>query len=113
MIGMMMSPTREVTMLPNAAPMITPTARSTTLPFTANSRNSFNIRKSFSSKALAGPSSPRGALVDQTRMHHGAAYRHARRFGHRDHRQPQGLIHFAEQRQRIFDRRRIGLDEEV
>src|SRR5204862_4443595 len=43
MIGMMMSPTSEVTMAPNAAPMTTPTARSTTLPFIANSRNSLSI----------------------------------------------------------------------
>src|SRR5437764_1285082 len=38
--GMMRSLTSESTILPNAAPMITPTARSTTLPLTANSRNS-------------------------------------------------------------------------
>src|SRR5215204_1462374 len=43
MIGMMMSPTSEVTIAPKAAPMMTPTARSTTLPFIANSRNSFSI----------------------------------------------------------------------
>src|SRR6185436_19249564 len=40
MIGMMRSFTRESTIFPNAAPMITPTARSITLPLTANSRNS-------------------------------------------------------------------------
>src|SRR5205807_8949897 len=39
-MGMMTSLTNESTILPNAAPMITPTARSTTLPFIANSRNS-------------------------------------------------------------------------
>ena len=38
--GMITSFTSESTILPNAPPMITPTARSTTLPFTANSRNS-------------------------------------------------------------------------
>src|ERR1700704_4154682 len=38
--GMIRSLTSESTILPNAAPMITPTARSITLPFTANSRNS-------------------------------------------------------------------------
>jgi len=42
-IGMMMSPTSEVTMPPKATPMMTPTARSTTLPFKANSRNSLSI----------------------------------------------------------------------
>src|ERR1700704_5192725 len=41
--GMIKSLTRESTILPNAAPMITPTARSTTLPLTANSRNSLMI----------------------------------------------------------------------
>src|SRR5690348_4654098 len=38
--GMMRSFTSESTILPNAAPMITPTARSTTLPRIANARNS-------------------------------------------------------------------------
>src|SRR5216683_2555295 len=38
--GMMRSLTSESTILQNAPPMITPTARSTTLPLTANSRNS-------------------------------------------------------------------------
>src|ERR1017187_6121750 len=41
--GMMMSLTAEVTILPNAPPMITPTARSTTLPRIANSLNSLSI----------------------------------------------------------------------
>src|SRR5260221_6287289 len=40
MTGMMRSLTSESTIFPNAPPMITPTARSTTLPLTANSRNS-------------------------------------------------------------------------
>src|SRR3979490_197939 len=111
---MMMSPTSEVTMPPKAAPMITPTARSTTLPFMANSRNSFSIRKPLSSTALTAPSAQNVVvLVDQARMHHGAAHRRARRLGHRHHRQPQLLVHFAEQRKRILNRCRIGLDEEV
>src|SRR5262245_16671409 len=38
--------TREVTIFPNAAPMMTPTARSTTFPFIANSLNSLNIGSS-------------------------------------------------------------------
>ncbi len=38
--GMTTSLTSELTILPKAVPMITPTAKSTTLPFTANSRNS-------------------------------------------------------------------------
>src|SRR4051794_11228191 len=38
--GMTMSATKDETILPKAVPMITPTARSTTLPLMANSRNS-------------------------------------------------------------------------
>src|SRR5882724_1773435 len=38
--GMMTSATSELTILPNAAPITTPTARSMTLPFIANSLNS-------------------------------------------------------------------------
>src|SRR5687768_8414074 len=40
---MMTSLTRDVTIPPNAAPMITPMARSSTLPRIANSLNSLNI----------------------------------------------------------------------
>jgi hypothetical protein len=54
MIGMMMSPTREVTIPPKAAPIMTPTARSTTLPFIANSRNSLSICKPLSSTSRTG-----------------------------------------------------------
>src|SRR5262245_20718339 len=41
--GMITSATMDVTILPKATPMISPTARSSTLPFTANSRNSLRI----------------------------------------------------------------------
>ena len=41
--GMMTSLTSEVTIVPKAAPMMTPTARSTTLPRIANSLNSLNM----------------------------------------------------------------------
>src|SRR5438552_1984233 len=41
--GMTMSLTNEVTILPKAAPMMTPIAKSTTLPRMANSRNSLSI----------------------------------------------------------------------
>src|ERR1035441_7766195 len=40
---MMMAFTIEVTIAPKAAPMITATARSSTLPFITNALNSFNI----------------------------------------------------------------------
>src|SRR5438270_10163693 len=53
---MMRSLTSESTILPKAAPMITPTARSTTLPLTANSRNSL--------KKLIGLPSALRALSD-------------------------------------------------
>src|SRR5436190_15931594 len=43
MIGMMRSFTSESTILPKAAPMMTPTARSITLPLTAKERNSESI----------------------------------------------------------------------
>src|SRR5207302_6789357 len=46
--GMRRSSTMELTIFPNAAPMMTPTARSTALPFTANSLNSFHIESSSS-----------------------------------------------------------------
>ncbi len=42
-IGEMMSSVSEVTIAPNAPPMITPTARSMTLPRMMNSLNSFTI----------------------------------------------------------------------
>ena len=41
--GMSKSSTIEVTILPKAAPMMTPTARSMALPLTANSLNSFHM----------------------------------------------------------------------
>src|SRR5258708_12768308 len=90
MIGMMMSPTSEVTMPPNAAPMMTPTARSTTLPFIANSRNSLSICSPFCSTSIAVE-----GLVDEARMHHGAAHRHARGLGYRHHRQAHLFFVFA------------------
>src|SRR5207249_6474534 len=109
MIGMITSPTSEVTMAPKAAPMITPTARSTTLPFIANSRNSFSMLAS----PLRSSGEVRCSLVDQPGVHHGAAHGDPRRLGHRHHRQPQLLLDLAEQRERVFHRRRIAFDEEV
>src|SRR6266478_1336216 len=41
--GIRISFTSDVTILPNAAPMMTPTARSMALPLTANSLNSFHM----------------------------------------------------------------------
>ena len=41
--GMMMPSTSDETILPNAAPMTTPTARSSTLPLAMNSLNSLTM----------------------------------------------------------------------
>src|SRR5437879_6370953 len=104
MIGMMTSPTSEVTIAPKAAPMMTPTARSTTFPFIANSRNSFSTLEAFprsQGEECAGPANS----IDQAGMHHGAAHGDARRLGYRHHRQAQLLVHLAKQRQRVLDRR--------
>ena len=43
MSGMTMSLTKESTIFPNAPPIITPTARSITLPLTAKALNSFTM----------------------------------------------------------------------
>src|SRR5688572_7074279 len=58
----MISPTRDVTILPNPAPMTTPTAMSITLPLTANSLNSCNAFI----RVLAG-SSPTGRATPAER----------------------------------------------
>jgi len=50
--GMMTSTTSEFTILPNAPPITTPMARSTTLPFIANSLNSDASPMCFSPKKL-------------------------------------------------------------
>ena len=64
---MKISPTSDCTIPLKAAPMITPTARSATLPRTANSRNSFSIalssphwRADFRRGLAAGGHRPRG-----------------------------------------------------
>src|SRR6202158_6544382 len=110
---MMMSPTTEVTMPPKAAPMMTPTARSTTFPFMANSRNSFSMQTLVFDLAHPTIHRRKAGSVDQARMPHGATPRDARGLGHRHHRQSQPLVDLAEQRQRVFHRRRIGLDEQI
>src|SRR5207237_696698 len=107
MMGMMTSPTSELTIEPKAAPMMTPTARSTTLPFIANSLNSFSMAKSSPRRRACSAGATR-RLVDQAGMHHGAAHGDAGRFLHRHHGQAQPLVHLAEQRHRVFDRRRTG-----
>jgi len=46
MIGDKMSPTSELTIAPNAAPMMTPMAKSTAFPRSANFLNSSSICRS-------------------------------------------------------------------
>src|ERR1700686_1716745 len=106
-MGITISPTSDWTMPPKAAPMMTPTARSTTLPRNANFLNSSSIsppvlpEQHFSRKMLE--------LIDQAGVNHGGADRRPGRRGDRNHGQTYGLIAFAENRQGVFRRRRIGL----
>src|SRR5579871_2044269 len=110
MSGMMMSPTSEVTIAPKAAPMMTATARSTTLPFMAKSRNSLSMGLSL---LVIGTTKDPAGSVDQAGVHHGIAHRDAGRLGRRNYRQAQLLVHLAEQGHGIFDRRRTGLGKQV
>src|SRR5258708_25286333 len=111
MIGIRTSATSDCTMPPKAAPMTTPTARSTTFPRSANFLNSSSI---IASRACRNPSDSHHrteiveTLVDQARVNHGGADRRPRRLGHPDHGQPHGLIAFSENRQRVFPPRTIG-----
>src|SRR6476646_5428821 len=61
MIGMITSVTSESTILPKAAPMITPMARSTTLPRNANFLNSWS---------MSSPSSGHAKPDQQSRYRH-------------------------------------------
>src|SRR5436309_1487845 len=111
-IGMMMSPTSEVTMPPKAAPMMTPTARSTTLPFIANSRNSFSTRNPLSSTSRTGRlMTVTEGSVEQARMHHGIADHLGRRRRHRHQRQTHFLLDPAEQLEAMLGAREARLLE--
>src|SRR3981081_4565760 len=68
---MITSPTSDVPLAPKAAPMMTPTARSTTLPFIANSRNSFSMV--WSPLRCSGEDRALPDSVDQAGMNHGVA----------------------------------------
>src|SRR5439155_1692160 len=61
--GMRMSLTIELTTVPNAAPMMTPIARSTALPLSANSLKSFSMGVSFTAIPIGcrGPLQPLAA----------------------------------------------------
>src|SRR5581483_9911315 len=123
----MMSPTSELTMPVKAAPMITPMARSTTLPRSANflkssSMASFAPSRASDTTTIGGVCpGPRfredgqngGSLVDQAGVHHCLAHGLLRLFGRRHHRQPERIGALADQRHGVLDRRRAGLDEQV
>src|SRR6185437_12322993 len=121
MIGMMMSPTSDCTMLLKATPMITPTARSMTLPRKANFLKSSSIDSSavrsfdLRSSPAKGETSLRRrwipacarrggvtALVDQAGVYHRLAHGRSRLVRQLYHRQPYRVRAFAEQRQRVF-----------
>src|SRR5215813_9693545 len=61
--GITMSSTKEETILPKAAPMITPTARSRTLPRIANSLNSFSMPGLLLAEDVMGGPMPHDTLV--------------------------------------------------
>src|SRR5262249_26208471 len=67
--GMMMSSTSDLIMAPKAAPMITPTARSTTLPLKANFRNSSHSDHAFL-VAASSPTALTVSIVSSTPGHH-------------------------------------------
>src|SRR5260221_711621 len=63
--GISTSLTSEVTILPNAAPMMSPTARSTTLPRIAKSRNSFSMSPPWTAFIEPVPARHRASLAEQ------------------------------------------------
>src|SRR5579872_103289 len=103
MTGVMMSPTSDCTMPLKAAPMITPTARSMTLPRSANFLNSSSIYPPRQAARYGGycgrirPADGARTLIDQARMHHRLAHSGAGRVGHWHHRKPRGFLALAEQ----------------
>src|SRR5687768_659861 len=104
MTGMMMSATSDDTIAPNATPMMTPTARSTTLPRSANFLKSSSIApllSAFTERAidtasycLAGSVRRRQDTlrsVDQARVDHRVAHRRLGLIAERDQRQADGF----------------------
>src|SRR5690242_14996490 len=101
MSGITISATSELTIPPNAAPMITPTARSTTLPRIANFLNSSSIGPSPQTRSPHDQCNEnrldrRASSVDQTSVHHGVANGGLCLFAGRDHWQPQRIGAFAD-----------------
>src|SRR5580704_5272680 len=108
-------------MAPKAAPMMMPTARSTTFPRKANFLNSSSTVASSPENAAVraripalsrSPAPEARPLIDETGVHHGGADLGAGLLRNQHHRQPHRLGALAEQRKRIFGRRRIGLQEQ-
>src|SRR5450755_1947693 len=61
--GIRMSLVNDATIFPNAAPMMTPTARSSTLPLLMNSLNSLSMEVSLSSLHAQATADHRGVLA--------------------------------------------------
>src|SRR5262247_2806684 len=87
--GITTSPTREFTIPEKAAPMITPTAKSTTLPRSANFLNSSSMTVHLTAHGLL------------------------RFLTGRHHRQPHCVGTLADERHRILDRRRTGFNKQI
>src|SRR3954452_19944314 len=119
MVGMTMSTTAEFTIDPKAAPMMTPTARSMTLPLIANSRNSFSmtprvfnprvawsfdpdVRCNAADRDANGGDGPLARSVDQARMHHGVPDHLPGWLSDRHQRQPPLLLDPSEQLEAVL-----------
>src|SRR5262245_61942250 len=105
---MMRSPTSEFTIPEKAAPMITPTARSTTLPRSANFLNSSSMTVHLGAHGRTGRPSP--TLVDQSRMDHRLPHGGLGFLAGRHHWQSHRVGTLADERHRILDGRRAGFN---
>src|SRR5262245_18043283 len=109
--GITTSPTSEFTIPEKAAPMITPTAKSTTLPRSANFLNSSNMTVHLAAHGSLGRRSP--TLVDQTCMDHRLPHGGLCFLAGRHHWQPHRVGALADERHRILDRRRARFNEQI
>src|ERR1700754_1507070 len=98
MIGMMRSPTIEFTIALNAAPMITPIARSTTLPFRANFLNSSSMGSFLDASS-----------VQQPRIHHRVTDHLAGRRCDRHQRQAHFFVQASQQLEAMLGAGETGL----
>src|SRR5262245_24917819 len=109
--GITRSPTSEFTIPEKAAPMMTPTAKSTTLPRSANFLNSSSMTVHLAAHGPFGRRSP--TLVDQTRVNHRLPHGGLGVPASRHHRQPHCVGALADERHRILDRCRAGFNEQI